>query len=483
MSISSTGIGSGLDVQSIVSQLVAVESRPVRLLQSKSNTLQTKLSVFGQIKSELSSLKDAASALTSATGWDAKTFASDAATAVTGSVSTSALTGSFKVEVTSLAAPQSLLFNAFSPAVDPATNPLPAGFLNFQSGSWETGTFANKKDAKGVDVPSVSIEVKSTDTLTSLASRINSSSAGVSAVVVSTGGAQQLILRGTSTGTNSGFAVTPSYPPSPAASTGLEQLQYDNASKSTFVNTLTPAANAVLKVEGIAVTSQSNTVVDAVPGVTLNLLTPNSTANITVATDKDAIKAKIQAFQDAYNKLYADLKTQTAYDAASKTGGPLLGDNTSLGMMRMLRNLVGDSVSEANSPTLRRLSDLGLEIQSNGSLKTNSTKLDAALQTPANVKAFFSAATGKATEYGVAKRMYDFAFGALGVDGSVSSHNAAFQKSIDQNAATIDKFNVHIAAYQKQLLAQYNALDTNMAKLNSLSTYVSQQITTWNKSG
>jgi flagellar hook-associated protein 2 len=297
--------------------------------------------------------------------------------------------------------------------------------------------------------------------------------------VVTNGNTQQLILRGANTGTNSGFQVT--------TSAGLEQFQYYSAASSIVQPTQgllvapTLATDATLTVEGIPVTSHSNTVVDAVPGVTLNLLTANSTANVTVSTDKDAIKTKIQAFQDAYNKLNADLKAQTKYDAATKTGGPLLGDGTTVGIQSMLRALVGSN-GPAES-TIPRLSNLGLEIQSDGSLSTNSTKLDAAMQDPDNVKAFFATNTGTASSNGIAKRIYDFAFGANSVGGSVSSHSAAFQKSIDQNNATIDKFNTHIADYQKQLLAQYTRLDTNMTKLNSLSTFVSQQVAQWNKTG
>ena len=191
------------------------------------------------------------------------------------------------------------------------------------------------------------------------------------------------------------------------------------------------------------------------------------------------IKAKIQTFQDAYNKLTADLKTQTAYNAATKVGGPLLGDGTVTGMQTMLRSLVGGNGPSGNS--IGRLSDLGLEIQADGSLSTNSTKLDAALQDPVNVKAFFAAAGATATDNGIARRSYDFAFGALGVSGSITAHSAAFQKAIDQNNTTIDKFNTHIADYQKQLLAQYNAMDAQVAKLNSLGTFVSSQIAQWNK--
>jgi len=242
------------------------------------------------------------------------------------------------------------------------------------------------------------------------------------------------------------------------------------------------AADASVTIDGITVTSSTNTVSDALSGVTLNLLAPTTTpTQITVDIDKATMKTKIQAFQDAYNTLYADLKTQTAYDSSTKTGGPLLGDNTASSLQNMLRTLVG--ASGPATSTIGRLSDLGLEIQKDGSLKTNATKLDAALQNPTNVKNFFSAITGTSSGNGIAKRVYDFAFGALGVGGSVSSHSTAFQKSIDQNNATIDKFNDHITAYRKQLLAQYTALDTNMAKLNSLSSYVSQQVTTWNKSG
>jgi len=479
MAISSAGVGSGLNVQSIVSQLVAVESQPVKLLQAKGSTLQTKLSVFGQVKSELASLQDAASALISSSTWDSKSFTSSATANVTGTISANAMVGTFKVDVGNLATSQTLKFNAFSPAIDPSTpaNALPNGKLTFQLGTWSGAAFANKTNADSSAVPSVDVEVKSTDTLATLASRINSSNAGVNAVVVTNGTTQQLVLRGSSTGTSNGFTVS--------ATAGLEQFQYNTTpltASSPPAPTYTGAGNANLTIEGVPVISQSNTVANAVPGVTLNLLTPNSSTNITVATDKDAIKAKMQAFQDAYNKLYSDLKTQTAYNSATKTGGPLLGDNTATSMMGMLRNLAG-AAGPTSSGTQLRLSDLGLEIQSDGSLKTNSTKLDAALQDPANVKSILGKSTGTTTGNGIAKGIYDFAFGALASGGTVNIHNAAFQKAIDRNNDTIDKFNTHIAAYQKQLLAQYNALDTNMAKLNSLSAYVTQQVTTWNKSG
>jgi flagellar hook-associated protein 2 len=242
------------------------------------------------------------------------------------------------------------------------------------------------------------------------------------------------------------------------------------------------AADAAITIDGIDVTSATNTVADAIPGVTLNLLAKTTTAaQIGVAPDKTAIKAKIQAFQDAYNKINTDLKTYTAYDSITKTGGPLLGDSTTTGLQNMLRTLVGST--GPSTSTIGRLSNLGLQIQADGSLSTNSAKLDAALQDPKNVKAFFATSTGTASGNGIAKRIYDFAFGAVAVGGAVSTHSAGFKKAIDQNNIAIDKFNAHIADYQKQLLARYTALDTSMASLNSLSTFVTSQIAQWNKTG
>jgi flagellar hook-associated protein 2 len=470
-----------LNIQSIVSQLVAVESQPVKLLQAKNSTLQTKMSVFGQIKSELSALQDASQALVDATTWDSKTFTSGNTSAVTGTATSSALSSAFSVEVTNLAASQSLKTAGVATSF---TAPA-SGTLTFQLGTWNAdGSFAG-----GTATP-VSIDVANGDSLATIAASINakSATAGVSATVVSSNGTQQLLIRGSSTGAAAGFQIS--------ASSGLEQFGYaptanvdgqgvpvvPAAYSSGPLTKTQSAVDASILVEGIVVTSATNTVKDAIPGVTLNLLAKTtSAAQISVDVDKTAIKAKIQTFQDAYNKLNADLKVQTKYDKATKSGGPLLGDGTTTGIQNMLRALVGSS-GPATS-TISRLSNLGLEIQEDGSLKTNSTKLDTALQDPVNVKAFFATNTGTAASNGIAKRIYDFAFGANAVGGSVTTHSAAFQKSIDQTNVSIGKFNTHIADYQSQLLAQYTRLDTNMSKLNSLSTFVSQQVAQWNKTG
>ena len=469
MAISSPGIGSGLNITSIVSQLVAVESQPITLLQTKNSTIQTKMSAFGTVKSDLSAVQDAANALMNSSTWDSKGFSTDNTTAVSGTATSSALASSFTLEVGNLASAQSLKTAGVATTYTAPTT----GTLSFQLGSWDSsGTFTAGSSS------AVSVNVTAGDSLATIAASINaqSSAAGVTATVVSSNGTQQLLLRGTSTGAQSGFQIT--------ASSGLGAFGFTDPSSTTGMTRTQTAVDANLSIDGIPITSATNTVANAVPGLTLNLLAKTtSPATVTIAVDNTAIKTKIQAFQDAYNKLNSDLATYTAYNATTKTGGPLLGDSTATGIQTALRSMLG-----ANGPassTISRLSDLGLQIQADGSLSTNSTKLDNALQDTKNVKAFFASAAGStaSTGDGIARRIYNFAFGALGIGGTVTTHSAGFQKSIDQNNSSIDKLNTHIAAYQKQLLAQYNALDTKMATLTSLSTYVTQQITQWNKSG
>jgi flagellar hook-associated protein 2 len=236
-----------------------------------------------------------------------------------------------------------------------------------------------------------------------------------------------------------------------------------------------------LTIDGIAVSSSTNQVSDAVPGVTLNLTATTSTpAQITVGLDKDAIKSKISGFVTAYNSIRTTLNSLLAYDSAAKTAGALQGDGTAQGLQSMLRNLVG-----ANGPsgtTFSRLSDLGIQMQRDGTLTTNATKLDTALQNPTAVQTFLSAASGTSSTDGIARRIRDFARAADQTDGTVTTRGNALQSAIDRNSRDIDNMNTRIASIQTALYKQYNTLDTNLGKISSLSSFVTQQITQWNKS-
>jgi flagellar hook-associated protein 2 len=478
MTISSPGIGSGLDVKSIVSQLVALEKQPITALQTKSSTLQTKLSAYGQIKSSLATLDDAASALMDSTTWNARTFASNNTAAITGTATSSALASSFSVQVTALAQVQSLKSNP----VTSGTALGSGGHLDIQVGQW-SGTAFNS----GSNPAAVSVSVASTDTLSDIASKINNAGAGVSAVVVTSNGQDRLLIRGNTTGGASGFriqSVDASGTPVTDGTTGLGQLAYNvDATPAFYGMAQTQAAqNSSITIDGIVVSSASNTVSDAVPGVTLNLLSTTSTAaQVTVGLDKDVIKTKLEAFRTAYNDIRTKLAADVKYDSGAKTSGPLQGDSTAVGLQSMLRDLAASTGPTGS--TISRLSELGLEMQRDGTLASNTTKLDAALQNPSNVQTFLTFASGTSSSDGIARRIRDFARGANSIDGNVTSRNTALQASISRNATEIDKLTARAARVEASLYAQYSRLDANLGTLTSLGTFVTQQIAQWNKTG
>jgi len=475
MAISSPGVGSGLDINSIVTQLAAVEKQPLVQLQKNASKLQTQLSSFGTVKSQLASLQDASAALLSSDTWGSKTFSSNNTTAITGSVSTSALASSFSVGVTQLAAAQS----ARTAALTTTSTVGADGSLSIAIGTWSGSTFT-----QGSATP-VSVSISSTDTLTTVASKINSAGAGVSASVVTSGTEQRLLISGTNTGAANGFKITALDNGSTQiidGVTGVGKFSYTSTTGTNGLTRTQAAQNASITVEGITVTSSTNTVADAVPGVTLKLLsTTTSNAQITVGGDTDTIKTKIKAFQDAFNNLVSNLKNLTKYDSTTKTAGALQGDGTAVGLLSVLRSMISASGPTASAATFGRLSDVGLQQQQDGTLTTNASKLTTAINSLDSLKTFFSNAGDSTVTNGLARRFRDFAMQANGVTGTLSLKNTAIQTAISSNTKDQSKVNDKVTEVTKRLYAQYSGLDTKMGGLNGLSSFVSSQVAQWNK--
>jgi len=473
--ISSAGIGSGLDVKSIVSQLVALERRPLTQLQAQGSQLASKISTWGTIRSQLSGLQDAARALSTGTAWSARSFTSSNTAALTGSASAAASAGSFNVSVNSLAQQQVVRTSAGLPAGAAIGQ---AGSLEITLGSWSGSTFSASGSA-------VTLAVSSTDTLGTVAQNINNLNAGISATVVRAGGQDNLILRSAETGAARGFqirAFDDAAPPNPITTgTGLGALAYASGPTGFFGMSLSqPARNATATIEGIAVSSPNNTVSDAISGLTLQLVAETTTpVTVTVAQDLSDARTRIQNFVDAYNTLTTNLAHSTRFDQGSQTAGPLQGDSTAVGMLNTLQRMVGGSGPASN--VFARLSDVGIEIQRNGSLRVNPERRDLALQSPSALQAFFAAPGSDPTTSGLARRFSDYAFGALATQGKLTERTAALQRSVERNNDAIDRLNDRVQRTEARLLQTYSALDTQMASLNSLGMFVSQQINTWNQ--
>ena len=477
--ISSPGIGTGgLDVKSIISQLVALEKRPLDTLKVQAATTSTKISAFGQIKSLVSTLSDAASKLTSVTGWNnVATTSSDkdfvSATAIGGTLATS-----FNVEVQALAKSQSTASGSVTGAVG-------AGTLTLKLGSWGAAGPAGGAFTANGSVAAVDITVSASDSVADIASKINGSNAGVTATILTDAGGQRLLLRSKETGLQSGFELTTA----DGVPGGLKRL----TTAEVTPGATQIAANAQATVNGIAVESATNTFADTVSGVTFKaekLTELNKPITISVAKDTSAVQANVEAFVKAYNEVNKAINDGTKYDQTSKSVGLLQGDATALGLQSALRSAM-QAVSPG-STVYQRLADIGVVQKTSsdpmataalgGELTVDTTKLNKALtDNPDEVKKFFRGDSNVATN-GLAVKVKTLTAGLLSTDGFFKSKEKVLEASLERNAKDVERVNLKVSNFEKRTTARYTALDTQMSSLNALNAYISQQVTAWNKS-
>ncbi len=470
--ISSPGIGSGLDIKSIVSQLVALEKAPLQQLDIKSATIQTRISAFGQIKSLVSPLSDAASKLNSLTTWNAVATSSSNTKAVSATAIGGTAATTFSVEVQALAKPQ----DTASASILPVGSAVGAGTLRLTAGVWTPPAGITPASfAPGTATP-VDITVTATDKLTDIASKINGSGAGVTATVLTDASGERLLLRSKSTGEVGGFqlSVPTDADGNPNDAAGL--------SRTVVGTTFTQyGADAEATINGIPVTSSTNTFANVVSGVSLTVGEVTSSA-VTVGVTKDmsAITGAIDAFVKAYNTLNESLNELTKYDPSNKSAGILQGDSTAVGLQSALRGVLqSGTVGSAFS----RLADIGVTQQLGGNLAVNSTKLNAALDTQLeDVKSLFRADNGNPLTNGVTQKFKAFTAGLLATDGFFTSKDASLKRSLDATAKDKVRVNEKVARVEAALNRRYSALDAQVASLSALNAYVSQQVTTWNKS-
>ncbi|MBX3625152.1 MAG: flagellar filament capping protein FliD [Rhizobacter sp.] len=470
-SVSSAGIGSGLDVESIVTKLMSIEQRPVTQLKTQASTIQTKISAYGQLQSALSTFRDSSNALSRATTWGATT-ASSSDTGVRVSTSEGAPVGNYAIEVTTLAAPQSAVTGAYDSA-DALVGP---GTLRVEIGSFGQAGFAPQPN-----LDAINIDISATDTLTTVRNKINAAGAGVSAIIVNDATGARIIISSTNPGSSSVFRTSGD---GGAAAFAFEPGLDPSLNAMTQTQA---AADAQLKINGLDVTSPTNTLTDVVQGLTINLLQPTTgAAQITVAQDNDALKKSVDTFVESYNALAKMLRTQTKYDEATQKAGSLQGDSTAVGLQRQLRNVL-TSESPASS-VYETINAIGITLQADGTLKVDSTKLTAALNTnPAEVKKLFSAYTPQVNENdpdvnGIATRLRIYADKVLGLDGSLTSKTEGLNTSLKLNQKRQDELTDRLALTEARLRAQYTTLDTNMAKMSALNSYITNQVAAWNKS-
>lgn len=477
-SISSAGIGSGLDVSSIVSQLVAVESRPLTLLQNQANSMNSRLSTFGKLQSYFSTMQDKANALTSTTLWGSTTASLSNSSAVSVTTSTGATAGSYAIEVSRLAVGQTVSSTAFGTS----STALGAGSLSIELGSYASTPGAEFTAKSGSSA--VTISVVADASLADIRDQINRASAGVVAAIITDANGARLSIRSKDTGAENAFRISATETADDGnAASGLSALAYDasNAGASSM-NRNVSAANAELSLNGISISSASNTLSNVVDGLSLNLRQVTTTpVTLDVSTDTATIKKAITDFVDAFNTASSFIKTQTAYNADSKSGGVLQGDRSTMTLQGQLRAVINEGSTASSS--WGRLSDIGISMASDGTLKVDDTKLSNAVGSPAELKKLLATDGSGSADSGFARRFKRLADSALGSGGLFENRTSGLKANITRLGNDQTAMQRRIAQTEIRLRAQYSALDTKMASLTALGSYMTQQITQFNKSG
>ncbi|HHJ39570.1 MAG: hypothetical protein AXA67_09665 [Methylothermaceae bacteria B42] len=399
MAITSTGLGSGLDIAGIVQKLVEAERVPVSTqLDRKEADLQAKISSYGTFKSALSEFRSSLAGLRNSSNFEALSATSSNEDVLTASASSNAEVGSFNLEVKQLAQSHGLASGSFA---DP-DDIVGSGTLTIRFGTTELGTITDpdtgeetttysftQNPAKGT----LTIDLDDTNnTLTGLRDAINKAGGGVSANIVYDGGGYRLVLSSEDTGKANSMQIEVSDSDGDNAdASGLSRLAF-NDSAMNMTQTM-EAKDAVVSFNGLDITSASNTLDKTLKGVTINLnqAKPGETVNVKVAPNTGNIVESVTKFVEGYNALVGVVKDLTSYNPETQQGSILLGDGTIRNAMSQIRRVMGDVVSGLESAAVRTLVDLGIKTQADGTLEFDSSKLESALKKdPEGVAAVFS---------------------------------------------------------------------------------------------
>lgn len=389
MGISVSGLGSSIDVNSIVTQLMSVEKQPLTALSKKEGSYQSKLSAYGNVKGALSNLQTSLATLNKASNFQVlKATPSDTSVLTATASSNTTAAGTYSVSVSQLAQAQSLVATGQS-SVSTAIGTGASSTLTFDFGTTGVGSFTSN----GNGVKSITID-SSNNSLQGIRDAINNAKIGVTASIVNDGSGTpyRLTLTSDTAGASNSMKISVS-----GDATLNSLLGYDPAGTKNLTQTQA-AQNANLTINGVAVSKNTNTVTDAIPGITLNLLKTTTTAmSVTVAQDSSAVQSSIESFIKSYNDLNTTLRNVTAYNESTKTGAALLGDSTIRSIQNQMRSILNTPLSNTGG-SLTMLSQIGISFQKDGSLSLDATQLSKAItSTPQDIARLF-AATGSASD-------------------------------------------------------------------------------------
>jgi flagellar hook-associated protein 2 len=443
--------GSQIDVQSLVSQLVAAERAPLdRQIARDTGRVTTQISAVGTLMGAMSQFRTALASLKTEDVFSTRQAVSADEAVFKATAGAKAAPGTYDVEVVELATAHQI---SSEPFADGADHVVGTGTLTLSLGDEDF---------------SIAIDSENS-TLADIRDAINASddNPGIRATLIHGAGGSRLVLTSAATGAENAISVAQS-----GGDGGLAALAYSASSPANYTE-IAEAKDAIVNIANAQVTSATNTINDAIDGVTLTLVAKSEDdepTTLTVTHDRASVTNRVNNFVAAYNGLASQISRLRSYDTVTQTAGPMLGDSLLSGIESQLRRTVSDTVAGAGG-NFNTLASIGITTQADGKLAVDNAKLNNALDSN-------FAAVGKlfGSEQGIGAKLFDQMDQRLKTDGGLDARSKNLveqQKDMQDRKAAID---ARMATVQARYLTQFTRLDSLLSQLQTTSSYLSQQI-------
>ncbi|MEO9655824.1 flagellar filament capping protein FliD [Marinomonas sp.] len=473
MSVGSLGAGSGLDLESLVKNMVSAQrDTKVKLYNDKLDGFETKLSALGSVGAAIDSFKSSVKTLndeTLFTGRNAIIDQEEGNESIAISTDNTASNGSYAISVNQMAAGSRIVSadNLFSSGDDIITTV--GGDLNLSAGD-----------------DSFTLTVEPGTTLSQLRSQINNSAEnfGVSANLVDDGnGNLFLTMTSSKQGAENTLRITNEPTPVPEGSElvsdvddalespalletgfGLDSVSTEGLSAGLYTPLGDEAKDAIITVDGIAIRNDTNTFDDAVSGLTIEALaTSDKPANVDISYDQQTVKEAVETFISSYNEMVDVLKRSSAK-------GAVLSGNS---MIRNLQNALSSELmsSSTNTGVFSSIFDIGIEMQNNAVLSFDNAKFDDAMQKGYNdVAPLFSGDSGLAESL---DNMLDNYTGSQGMNNTLKE---SVRRSIDDTEESLNDYEKRMERYESTLRDKFTGLDSQLANMNAQGNYLNSML-------
>lgn len=475
MAVSAIGIGSNLPLADLLDDLEAAERGKLKQIESRQDLAEARISAYGKFKGALEAYQTAAKKLLSNDTWGAAKTSLGTSGVIGVQATSKAVDGDYSITVNRLATAQSLA----TKGVAKSDVAIGTGTIKFEFGTVTgydetSGTYVDPAYTANADKTKSITITEGNNTLQGIRDEINKANIGVTASIVNDGSGTpyRIVLTSKETGEASTMRITGSSP----ALQGLVGYDPEAATQASGVTETVRGVNANLTINGMAVTSTTNTMKEAIQGVTLTAVSLG-TSTLKVTRDTDTMVSAVEAFAKAYNSLQTTIADITAFNADEGTNAALTGDGTVRNIQVQMRSLMNTPQGGAFS----MLSDLGVEFEIDGTLSVDKEALTTAIGDNLNGVQQLFAGDGKTG--GFARAVSDKVTELNKTQGSLTLAVASADRQLEDLADQYELEEARVESTIERYRAQFAAMDALVAQMNSTSSYLTQQFEAMSNSG